>query len=678
MTAYVYDKLDPNRKQIRICTIYPGAFDDPIRCSLRTVSLDHHLEYETLSYTWGAPVFDHTLLVDGALLKITRSLHNAMRYLRRQERLVSKEEKKSSSDNAFEIDETTMCSDTEASGVLWADAICINQADIDERSSQVGYMGDIYRRGSRLHIWVGTVEEVRESLRHRYPREPQPDYELANPEQLAEFKTFLVSEGITPPGPRLLASASNGDVDADIMGAMELAQLLAEDKHVQDLPFFKFTAIDMNLEKDEFWYKSIATLVGILTQPWWKRVWVVQEVVLSTSTKAALLHISQHKMSLSSCDNLRKYFLKHLLGCCHKWYAIVVNRYHLLHRLYDAVYSLDALKMVAERYREGIVDVTVAYEICPLREATDPHDYIYGIYALMQDSPSDLLVDYRMPISLLYVAATSAIFRAHCSLEYLEVAVGVDSEDRYHLPSWGVDWSEHTNGQHIHGQDTHGQDALYIGLNLFRAAAGCTFQLLGPCEDNNALLVEAAAEGPIICMTTVIEMTAVDPVDAVVEWMENIGRHQYFRDNNTNIVLIVLLRDYYVDRELSFQRISHHMEILEEWRRFIRENKRRPNRTTGEARLRQVDYRMQRRQRLFITSHGLLGAGPPTMRKGDCLFIAKGSELPLILRPIHDSAIENGQQDPPSYQFVGRCYVHGIMDGEAVTADTEWRTIRLY
>ncbi|KAL8925254.1 MAG: hypothetical protein Q9172_002304 [Xanthocarpia lactea] len=669
MSTYKYDdKLDSSRRQIRICTIHPGDFEDPISCDLRTVSMNDDPEYETLSYTWGAPIFDHTLFVDGTVLKITRSLHNAIRYLRRQKRHVSKDEFKSSRNNTLESDVTKSYWDPEASGVLWADAICINQDDVDERSSQVGLMGEIYRRGSRLHVWIGTVGEIRHGLLQRHPREPQPDYELANPKRLAELKIYVVSEGTPPVEPTPLASATDENVDADVKGAMEILQVFAEDKHVQHLPFFKFTAVDMNLEKDEFWYKSIAMLVGILTQPWWKRVWVVQEVVLSRSTEPSLLHVGQHKMSLSTSDNLRNYFVKHFLGCCHEWLAIVVGRYGLLYRLYDAVSSVDILRRVAELYSDRVLDMTVAYAIFPLREATDPHDYIYGSRALMKDSPSGVDVDYRMPISQLYVAATRAICREHDSLEYLEVAVGVGSENRHHLPSWCIDWGEHNNGLVF----------PYLGQKKFDAAGGRPYQLLDFRGFDDALFLEAAAIGTITFVNTVIEETVVDPVGAVIEWIEAIGHNQVLDDGDISIIIKVLMRDLYVDWNCDFQRVSpQYMHILKEWRRFVSSSNRVPNETSAEALFGPIGARMRRRQRLFITTTERLGAGPPATREGDCLFIAEGSEVPLLLRPLHDSAIENGQQDSLSYQFVGRCYVHGIMDGGAMNEDTEWQTIGL-
>lgn len=44
---------------------------------------------------------------------------------------------------------------------MWADAVCINQTDLDERSSQVTIMCDIYEDTRNCQIWLGTVEEIK-------------------------------------------------------------------------------------------------------------------------------------------------------------------------------------------------------------------------------------------------------------------------------------------------------------------------------------------------------------------------------------------------------------------------------------------------------------------------------------------------------------------------------------
>ncbi len=42
---------------------------------------------------------------------------------------------------------------------IWIDAICISQLDDDEKSEQVGQMGDIYRRAHKVVVWLGPAGE---------------------------------------------------------------------------------------------------------------------------------------------------------------------------------------------------------------------------------------------------------------------------------------------------------------------------------------------------------------------------------------------------------------------------------------------------------------------------------------------------------------------------------------
>ena len=44
---------------------------------------------------------------------------------------------------------------------MWADAVCINQNDLDERSSQVSIMSKIYKDAKKCQIWLGTIEEIK-------------------------------------------------------------------------------------------------------------------------------------------------------------------------------------------------------------------------------------------------------------------------------------------------------------------------------------------------------------------------------------------------------------------------------------------------------------------------------------------------------------------------------------
>ncbi|KAK4968068.1 hypothetical protein LTR42_010399 [Elasticomyces elasticus] len=60
---------------------------------------------------------------------------------------------------------------------------------------------------------------------------------------------------------------------------------------------------------------------------------------------------------------------------------------------------------------------------------------------------------------------------------------------------------------------------------------------------------------------------------------------------------------------------------------------------------------------LFTTALGFFGLGPTFMRPGDCVAVLFGGQTPFVLRP-------TGK--PGEYTFVGHCYVHGIMNGELI------------
>ncbi|KAI0406752.1 HET-domain-containing protein [Xylaria palmicola] len=136
----MYQKLDPDSKCIRVLELLPGMFDNDLRVILRTVSLDDKPSYEALSYTWGGRTEGRSLKIwqntkwipRSSELPITDNLFKALRRLRK----LSK------------------------ARVLWVDAVCINQDDVDERSAQVALMAEIYSNATSTAIWLGDVEDT--------------------------------------------------------------------------------------------------------------------------------------------------------------------------------------------------------------------------------------------------------------------------------------------------------------------------------------------------------------------------------------------------------------------------------------------------------------------------------------------------------------------------------------
>jgi hypothetical protein len=75
-------------------------------------------------------------------------------------------------------------------------------------------------------------------------------------------------------------------------------------------------------------------------------------------------------------------------------------------------------------------------------------------------------------------------------------------------------------------------------------------------------------------------------------------------------------------------------------------------------------------RKFFRTKGGYMGLGPKGMRVGDIVFVLDGGNTPFLLRPKGQRIIPE-QDARDIYELVGDCYVHGIMDGEAVGDTTK-------
>jgi hypothetical protein len=62
-----------------------------------------------------------------------------------------------------------------------------------------------------------------------------------------------------------------------------------------------------------------------------------------------------------------------------------------------------------------------------------------------------------------------------------------------------------------------------------------------------------------------------------------------------------------------------------------------------------------------------LGLAPDTAKVGDIVCVFYGCSVPVIIREIKDRDRERRDMNKQEYQFIGEGYLHGMMDGEAVS-----------
>ena len=212
--------------QIRVLDLVRDEPHMPLRGVLRVVNLDldHRPQYAALSYAWGDATRVQTIQLGAHGFPITKSLYCALRRLRKN-------------------DSTT---------TVWADALCINQASVLERNQQVAIMADIYS-GARMvvvYLGEGDVQDRKRDTLALW--------------MLHELWTIGQAE-VEHPARRITWS----DLHAS------LCEAVAEEERMACPCCADPVEPSQGLLQDAF--AGIGTL---LSQPWFTRMWIVQEVTL--------------------------------------------------------------------------------------------------------------------------------------------------------------------------------------------------------------------------------------------------------------------------------------------------------------------------------------------------------------------------------------------------------------
>jgi hypothetical protein len=134
---YIYRPLSNEGDSIRLVRLLPTDCPGKVACIL----LEHRLSklpiYQALSYEWGKADEFEWIVVDGQEFRVQRNL---LVFLRRIRPTIKDDQ------------------------MIFVDAICVNQGDLQERNAQVMLMGRIYQGAREVLVWLGPAAEKSEEL----------------------------------------------------------------------------------------------------------------------------------------------------------------------------------------------------------------------------------------------------------------------------------------------------------------------------------------------------------------------------------------------------------------------------------------------------------------------------------------------------------------------------------
>ncbi|RTE78456.1 hypothetical protein BHE90_007051 [Fusarium euwallaceae] len=604
---------DLDANSIRLLCLNDPISSGNISGSLVTVQLQDAPAYFTLSYCWGTEECSVAIQINGFTFYLSPSLAAAIHRLQE-----------------LGAEGRALGHDTLAKWV-WIDKICINQDDPSERGRQVQLMGSIFFRAVRTLIWLGT------------------DFDACSTAWILVDQIYHVFRQDNP-----------------------------EARCVADIPFRVYS--DERHEEcglphwnHDLWQQ----LTKLLHRPWFTRVWVIQEVVLSPGDPLIL--------------HGQRIYPWHRLGWAASW--LRRSGYLRLAQVPNQMLNVDMISNIRRSKRPWNLDaLLVATSI--KSQATDQRDKVYallGLAAECQDPdaiPVELRVDYTSTVPEVYGKVASFLLRKYKSLAILTRTRGLDGDicraqreyDFRMLPSWVPDWSDFTVPERevakslswISHSDTSCPDTLG-----FPDHYECAGRLPARLEPSNPMVLrlsgvkvdkivsvipfvspDTQAHGsPLLAF---LNLAASLKRKSVAEWIECFIRtttaDQSRISGRTEEQLLKDGSAYILDLFLDTGRQDSVLFLQNEDQDLVTQLK--ALSVGGEASCYMVLARNFCFNRtFFITSNQSMGIGPSGTRPGDCVAVILGGGVPCVLR---------GQNS--RFSYVGESYLHGIMKGEVVQA----------
>jgi len=357
-----YQKL-PGSDHLRLLEVHDTNGTMSFR--LKTLSLDEARDkFVAISYCWGTDPTSRLLpLADGTCIRIRTNVESLIARI------------------------FTDCSPGE---LLWIDAICINQEDVDEKTQQVRIMNEIYRAARRVSVWLGRPDDGDEE-------------EAAT--HLAHFYFGFVDH-----------------------------------VHIAHIPSYENNSDRVNWERGSDGILAAArSWAHLVSLPWFVRVWVIQEVCYG---KLVWFHYGRLIVTFAALSDSFSKIQKHLGdgfvgpdGVGRQGFRLF-NHYHSIREfLTGRDFSFP------EAFSLENIHSRFAFTL-----ATDPRDRVFALLNISDARlhGSCILPDYRSSTWDAFVHAAVAILTHSPRLELLGYAGLANSPSSYsgkQLPSWVPDFA---------------------------------------------------------------------------------------------------------------------------------------------------------------------------------------------------------------------------------------------
>lgn len=500
----------------------------------------------------------------------------------------------------------------DVSVLVWVDALSIDQQNQEERTQQVQLMRSIYLKADSVAIWLG-------------PEEDGSTRAINFMGQIAKL-------------------ASN---------PAEVASILSSADTVKDL----------------------ITVAALFERPYWRRLWVVQEVcnarkiLVYCGTTIATWEVYQissdlfhkHRTSIAHLSNYKRGVYP----------SISPDQYsHSQVLIYQGPASLPDLGSFVNRRESALLDVLCA---CRRKLSSDPRDKLYGVLGILHpEIRKEFPPDYNLSVKEVYSEIVDYLLTTTRSLDVICESIHFPAHtSSANLPSFVPDWS------HIPQVTSLGRKYRYSASGSEKAESRFLDERLNRLEISAIQIDTVKVKG----MAVGTMCNVGDYLMAFLHWrallLRNIANEpddvqEIVQEDFTATLSLGqipathakqnqwLAACYSVFGNLIRERLpyllidrslEHYLDLNvgvkpDEWRHFLQKH-------FGE---------MMMGRCFFITQRNYLGMGTGFMLPGDKIVVPLGCSTPILLR-------QEGARG--EYRYVGDVYVNGYMYGKAID---QWKS----
>ena len=635
MPNILYQPLDRNTREIRLIVLKDlentasctNAADLPLKCELITTSLDLYKEplrnypahgvnklrnaltrslikdrpysrdFYALSYVWGDPAAVCDIDINDTAAKIGANLHAALHSIRNNTKF----------------------------RVIWADALCINQSDNEEKSWQVEQMAAIYSRARATISWLGPSSKDSELGLESL-------IELENKTSRIFWSIQEAMEGGRPPR---TVRKSVLDVAGDAT---------------------RWTAI-----------------ANICARPYWSRIWIFQEMACA-----------RDKYFL--CGDFIARDIDRSISILLAWQAVhgVIHGNPLGLHCLSMVSSVQTFRFHGNFPSDApyyIRPGTLHEMLVKLStlNATQPRDKIYAPLGVATDKHQlGIVPDYSKDLGLIFKETACALLREG----HLGVLLSASLQDKtLQVPSWVPDWSADFDadpGRIYRADKGHSQRSstlkailqLSDHITLDGYVVGRISKICDACPATALDSLDVKSGNPTFRDWLSEVETVISPITGN-EDSDNKSKSGYNTLESAIVELLSavggprpvwsLLPNPYLRAYKSLKSANSLRSLMLDLRSDS--SPKRDLELMGYVK--QIQHTLGRGSRPFQLDSGGMGlTWKDKERLGDMVVVIPGVSMPCVLRRLDTERMVTTTPASGHYQLVGVTYIHGIMDGE--------------